>query len=394
MQTPLDFTHPQVQQVFKEAQELMAVRGRDSRIVRAALAYSLWKKRLLARLTQQVRGLSGWQAKRGPLRIFYWLPGGLGDAACARRLVLAYRALLPQAEFDVYCPLPGVAQTLFGAQERITCLPHNRVYYKNYDLVVRACLAVEFLYADELRLRACNTFWPVYERAVKAQRSLGSLLDDTFLTEPVLGRALYRAGGTRFDLLRYTGGTELAADLLPVPKKAGYGLDGKKYITFHDGTSTAQALPTAPTRAWPREKWRAFLRAFKAQYPDITIVQVGGPNSPVYEEADCCLVRKTALTDLPGLLAHALVHVDTESGLVHLASMLPLRSVVLFGPSDVRFFAYDKNSNLSAGPCGGCMWMTRDWMFACPLNRPAGQRCMAQLTVETVLDAVQRVLVG
>ncbi|MGN1058528.1 MAG: glycosyltransferase family 9 protein, partial [Candidatus Avelusimicrobium sp.] len=138
---------------------------------------------------------------------------------------------------------------------------------------------------------------------------------------------------------------------------------------------------------------RKWIGLFKEKFPDIKVVQLGGEDSPVYAEADVCLAGKTELTDLPALLNNALCHVDTESGLVHLAQFLDVRSAVLFGPSDVRFFGYAKNKNLSAGNCGGCMWMTSDWMTRCPLRR-AQPCCVAEISPQQVLSAVEEILSG
>ena len=235
------------------------------------------------------------------------------------------------------------------------------------------------------------------ERACEAQKSLGSLLEDVFLTEGVLGRWLYNRGGRRFELLAYTGGVELPHDAYEeLPAAADtlekFGLKGVKYITFHDGTSHAQTVgQQRPTRSWPAVRWCEFFRLFKREFPQIKLVQLGGKNSPVYEEADFGLVGKTAVADLPALLAGSLAHIDTESGLVHLAQFLPVRSVVIFGPSSARFLGYAKNENLAAGPCGGCMWTTADWMLRCPLGENPAP-CTECVKAADVLAAVKRIL--
>ena len=393
MHTPLDWKSPQVQLAIQEAQETLQVRARDSRLVRAAFLYSSWKKKIRQEMAQQVRRFTQKQASTNSLRVFFWLPGGMGDALCARRMITAYRELLPQALFEIYCPLAGVAELICQGDPFSTPARSEKIYYPNYDLVVQACLAAKFLFANELRLKQqAPDFWPVYNQARQAQQTLGILLEDMFLTEPVLGRLAYRLEANRFDLLCYTAGTHVAPPNLPVMPGDHFGLKDKKYITFHDGTSTAQTHHPSPTRAWPGEKWQQFITAFKQEHPDILVVQLGAKNSPVYAQADICLVNKTSVSDLPGLLSQALAHVDTESGLVHMASGLPVRSVVLYGPTDKAFYAYEKNKNLSAGTCHSCMWLKSDWMFRCPLNRPAAEQCMAQISVEQVLEAVNSLL--
>ena len=395
----MNWQDPDVQQRIAEWQQLLLVdwRVRESRLVGVAFAWRSCKKKILKRLSWLLR------RKKTPveaeaLRVLFWLPGGLGDAACAKRLVTAYRFFLPQARFDIYAPLPGVAKMLFGADKNTRILEKDDFSPFDYDLALQACMAVKFLHAAPERLeRLAPRFGAVVRRAEEAQQSLGSLLDDVFLTEGVLGRWLYEQGGRRFELLSYTGGVELPHDAQePLQTDAAprrkWGLEGVKYITFHDGSSEAQVMAhVRPTRAWPAVRWCEFFRLFKKEFPQIKLVQLGGRNSPVYEEADVCLVGKTAVAELPSLLAGALAHLDTESGLVHLAQFLPVRSVVLFGPSSAHFLGYAKNENLACGPCGGCMWITPDWMKRCPLGHEPAP-CVERISAQAVLAALRRIL--
>lgn len=394
----MNWNEPHIRLSLKELQETLDWRGRDSRVVRAAFVWSRFKKRWAGRVKQFFARVPRETADASAPRVLFWLAGGLGDAACARRLVTAYRALLPNARFDVYSPLSGVARALFGADKNTRILEKDGMRFAAYDLAVQTCLAAKFLHMRKDRLGAlAPAFMPVFERARSAQASLGGLLEDPFLTEGILGRWLYAQGGRRFDLLSYTGGTELphdAQERLPVDKAAlkKFGLEGVSYITFHDGTSHAQKVDhSRPTRAWPTVRWCEFFRLFKQEFPEIKIVQLGGRNSPVYEEADVCLVNQTDVTDLPALLAGALAHADTESGLVQLAQYVDVRSAVVFGPTSARFFGFAKNENLAAGPCGGCMWITPDWMMKCPLgNTPAP--CTDRVSAQEMLEAVKRIL--
>lgn len=382
----INWQSPAVRQIIKETQETLLWLGRDSRIVRVAYAYNHLKKQLFCKGVKQ--GFFYKQTtKTGPLKVFFFLAGGLGDAVCASRLVHAYQTLLSDASYEIYCPLPQVAQMLFGGDTSTKCVEKVPASFQGYDLVVFACLGAKFLVADEQRLRQKSpSFGPVFQQAKQAQQALGILLEDPFLTEGLLGRLVNRLGGDRFDLLQYTGGVETKAYALSFPQKKLPVLKGKKYITFHDGTSAAQPHLATPSRAWPY--WQKFIRAFKQNYPDYLVVQVGGENSPAYAQADVCLVKKTSLQDLPGILKGASLHVDTESGLVHLAQLLRVPCVVLFGPSDKKMLGYENNSNLSAGDCGGCMWMTKDWMAHCPLGQDPAP-CMQSISVEQVLQAVK-----
>ena len=390
----MNFDEPHIKISLLDLKQALGLRGRDSRLVRWAMKWSRAKKNFLSKLRHGGRTVQPGEK----LRVLFWLAGGLGDGACSRRLVLAYREQMPEAQFFIYAQLPDAAKTLFGGDDNTTILADEKIHWADYDLVVQVCLTAKFLHADAARIgRLAPTFLPAFERAQEAQSNLGELLDDPFLTEAALGRWLYAWGGRRFDLLSYTGGLALPHDetrrLKTEPKiLEKYGLSSGPYITFHDGTSSAQTVgDKRPTRAWPAVRWCEFFRLFKRQFPQIKLVQLGGKNSPVYEEADFNLVGKTPLSDVPSLLQGAKAHIDTESGLVQLAQYLDVRSVVIFGPTDQEFFGYAKNINLAAGPCGGCMWSTADWVFTCPLGHKAAP-CTEAVRAQDALKALKKIL--
>ena len=387
----MNWNSPLVERQLLDLKQTWQAPGRDSRVVRAAFAYNRLKKRAIGALSQQCYRFTRRQKPGPQLRVFLWLAGGVGDVACAQRLVQAYQTYMPQAQFEVYNPIPGAVQTVFAGNKNIRAVPDAKRYWKDYDLVVYVCLSVKFLHVNPTRLeKLALPFMSVLHRAQHAQAHLRELLDDPFLTELPLGRWLAAVGGRRFDLMSYLGGVDLPHDIAATTQRSArpvekFGLLGKAYITFHDGNRDARTLAT---RMWPRENWQQLLQQIKEKYPGVLLVQVGEKQNFAYPQADMCLVGKTELAEVPALLQGARLHLDTESGLVHLAQWTDTPAVVLFGPSAVDFFGYARNTNLSAGDCGGCMWATPGWMHLCPLGHPTAA-CMQALSVEQVWQAVQ-----
>lgn len=388
----MNWNDPKIRLSLKQLQETFQLQGRDSRIVRAAFAYSRWKKSLpfhfpLFKKTE----------KNARLKVLFVLAGGVGDMVCAKFLTDRYLDLLPNADIDVFASVPEAARMLLGTEERIKFLSRNNFSLRNYDLAVYICLTVKFLRVNRIALKEhAPQFIPILDKAQTAQKELGCLLDDPYLTEGILGKWLCEQGGNRFDFLSYLGGIAVQTPSRKI-KTTGYslehwGLEGKKYITFHDGMSEVQFRGKyRPTRAWPPKRWIEFLEEFKKVYPDILCVQLGGKNSPVYSQADMCLVGKTRWQDIPVLLENSLLHVDTESGLVHLAALIGTRSVVLFGPSEAKFLSYTGNKNISSKKCGGCMWILSDWMNRCALGEEVPP-CMEDISAADVLHAVEELL--
>jgi SAM-dependent methyltransferase len=144
-------------------------------------------------------------------------------------------------------------------------------------------------------------------------------------------------------------------------------------------------------RIWPREHWREFSRLLKQRHPAILLVQVGGTHSWCLEGPDLCLLGKTSMTESTVILKHALLHVDGDSGLVHLRRQLGGKSVVLFGPTPESYVGYQQNTNIVAEKCGDCMWLTDDWNTRCIRDMDTPE-CMQSIRPQTVLRAVEEIL--
>jgi ADP-heptose:LPS heptosyltransferase len=109
------------------------------------------------------------------------------------------------------------------------------------------------------------------------------------------------------------------------------------------------------------------------------------------EGVDLNLVGKISFLEAAAVLERARLHIDGESGLVHLRHLLGGRSVVMFGPTPAEYFAYADNCNIVSKDCRGCMWMTDDWFEVCPRGL-AESRCMASIATTEVLKDVIGVL--
>jgi hypothetical protein len=116
-------------------------------------------------------------------------------------------------------------------------------------------------------------------------------------------------------------------------------------------------------------------------------VQLGGKFSRIIDGVDRCLAGKLTFAESAVILKHARLHVDGESGLVHLRRQLGGQSVVLFGPTQLGYFSYPQNYNISAQTCTSCMWMTDDWYGKCARGFKEAE-CMRSIQPETVLNAV------
>ena len=86
------------------------------------------------------------------------------------------------------------------------------------------------------------------------------------------------------------------------------------------------------------------------------------------------------------LLKNSIVHIDIEGGLVHIATQLGTKCVVLFGPTIKEYYGYEQNINIQAGGCHNC------WGLYSDVNRCARSmeepECMYSITPELVMGYV------
>lgn len=169
------------------------------------------------------------------------------------------------------------------------------------------------------------------------------------------------------------------------------------YVTIHDGYDSYNQFKGRATKNWSLSAWKSFIKEFKRIHRGVKIIQLGGPNSRHIPGVDIDLIGATSFRDSLAILQNSRCHIDGDSGLVHSARILGVRSVVMYGPSPVDFFGYPENINIVSGFCGGkkgspsCWWTTPDWMAQCPLGFETPE-CMDQIDPHDVRVGASTIL--
>lgn len=170
-------------------------------------------------------------------------------------------------------------------------------------------------------------------------------------------------------------------------------LSPRKYITINRGVDTNYTSNSI--KMWPLPYYDVLISLLKKKYPDIILVQLGANHErcPAFENIDMDMVGKTNLEQVKVLLKHSLVHIDNEGGMVHLRHAIGGgKSVVIFGPTSADFFGYSENENLVGNGCDTwCEWAVSGWQGGC-LRGFHTAPCMASVTPEMVMDAVDRII--
>ena len=107
-----------------------------------------------------------------------------------------------------------------------------------------------------------------------------------------------------------------------------------------------------PNRAYPFEKWQKVVNELSKH---TQVVQVGPPGKRVLENV-IDLTNSTSFKEAALLLKYSQGFVSTEGGLVHAATAVDAKSVVVMtGYQSMKMVAYPQNINIdisSHGPCG------------------------------------------
>jgi hypothetical protein len=152
------------------------------------------------------------------------------------------------------------------------------------------------------------------------------------------------------------------------PKVVAGPYDWEPFITVHDGYDTTQEVPVRATKTWSLRHWRELISLLRAEIPGLMVVQLGGKTSRPIPGVDVELISKVSLTEALKILSRSQLHIDGDSGLVHAAHAMGVRSVAMFGPTPADFFGYPENVNLGPASCGGCFWLKENWLNQCALE--------------------------
>jgi hypothetical protein len=344
-----------------------------------------------------------------PLAIAFLLTGSLGDHIAGARFVRDLSKAAGPFVFDVYSSRPAAARWLFSTfancracYDEATSWDQNRHGYP-LGLWVMQFVSIDRDCYDAPRIRAANSVLAEMAVAIdKAEANYELFIANTPRTDSLLARRAFFMGVGRNRISHTIAGLAYGGDEIDVGVLNGvlerFELDGKRYITVHNGFDVDYSFlpkdaraPSAErsTRAYPA--FDKVIASLKSEFRDVEVVQLGGQSSVPIPRADVNLINRTSLGETAELLRGAVLHLDSEGGLVHLASAVGTRCAVVFGPTPVEYLAYKDNINLPPPVCGDCWWATEDWQTNCPKGMLKPQ-CLSERTPDSIVDAVRPAL--
>lgn len=328
--------------------------------------------------------------------VLVYAPSWIGDAVMSLGAVRALRASYPDARLAVLTR-PWV-QELYGACEDVddTVLYDPRGADRGLEGFLRAARRVRHekfdagvVLPNAFRAAALVRAAGIPERWGYATESRGLLLTKRVPPAPrPFGR---HQSYFYLDLLRGLGleAGEPDTSLTATPEMRDgarellerEGWQGGALVGVHPGATNSRA------KVWKASRY-AEVATKLAEAHDAQVVVLGGTTEGelaaevergLPPDVALQLQGKTSLADLMGVLAELSVFLTNDSGPMHLAAALGVRTVAVFGPTDPR----------ETGPVGARARVVREPVECSPClyrDCPIDHRCMERVNVERVFD--------
>jgi ADP-heptose:LPS heptosyltransferase/glycosyltransferase involved in cell wall biosynthesis/SAM-dependent methyltransferase len=146
-------------------------------------------------------------------------------------------------------------------------------------------------------------------------------------------------------------GVEPKAPVLKSSETDETAIYGHRYATIHVKAGWSQY------KNWPIARWEQVVDKLIAKFPDLMIVQIGGPDDPKLKERKEVfnLVGQTTLENVAELIRNADLHLGVDSFTNHIAGAYGKPAVILFGSTSPTGSGYPTARNLwadiSCSPC-------------------------------------------
>lgn len=318
----------------------------------------------------------------------------LGDVLIVKSVFDAIIKLVPNCKIDIfYTNELGkfYIESFYGQSKNLNRLLNFQSFYaenvKKYDLAVRVwhTVLIDSVKLDRLKSLAPSLLRSVYMIILYNKNTL----DDTAIVLRNITRA-HILGTNRYTCLSCGGALPIRDNHVEIPltsesehafQKLGLS---KNYITIGSNLDKKSKLERHSLKEWATSSAIEYISLLNMYFPQIEIVQIGGGGVEILVNADRHIIDAD-LELVKYVLKNSLLHVDCESGLVHLATQLGTKCLVLFGPTDVEYYGFKENINLVSDVCYPCVWAWDDGSTC--LRGAKEPPCMLSHTPKKVFEA-------
>lgn len=380
--------------------------GSRLRAARFLLRYGFRKTPLLAKWAcakagrrRVRRALRSRLAVELPKLLIHTAGGGVGDDIVVARFVRDLRAACGAFEFVIACNDEVRSSWIFEAVPGFRGSLSASLFGKSVDMFSYALRVDQMVQVETSSNPGCGQFEEKFGN-VRANIAASLARNEVLLkgvpyTWGDLARRAVFANATRATCLHAQAGIDYGGHQLRLRTEPEaierFGLRGIEFVTLHNGFDPAFIVSGSSSTKCYRS-FEGVVSRLTEMCPGIRFVQLGSPRtSTAIAGAQVDLIGKTSLAEAAAIISASRLHIDVDSGLVHVAACLGVQSLVLFGPTDADYFGYEKNINLRPRFCGGCWWTSEAWMDQCARSFDQA-RCMSSHAVEDVVADVVKAL--
>ena len=341
-----------------------------------------------------------------PYSIAILATGGFGDMVIQKRFVMELIRLAPECRIDFYnIKAIGLLKHLYADSPNVNLVipdlgSRYRDNYKNYSLAltIEACHFIKVdkwerqNYITEKNIAEKKAINPEFVRSIDKLKSETDK-EEVSISTPAHLTMIRRAyqGLNAYSGFNYNGAFYIRDKNVSIPLDPEWEPEFRKiglnrYITVNSGNGDC-ADGSKVAKSWSKEKFERLICLFKKKYPQIQVVQLGAADSVKLRGVDRWVLGADFRLSVH-LLKNAMLHIDIEGGLVHIATQLGTKCVVLFGPTVKEYYGYEQNTNIQAGNCRNCWGLYSDVnRCARGLEEPV---CMSSITPEMVMGHVDK----
>ena len=328
-------------------------------------------------------------------------PNWIGDCIMASRALHRLRDLYPDSRIDLICrphllPLFRLGQPL----DQVIAAP---VFSGREKILACASLIRQRGFRYDLGVLFTNSFSTALTfRLGGVRRIIGYARDGrSFLLHHALSRPETAHQTDRYDQLLSALGASAPAVSFPflrIPQGLALNLESRMIrlgISLEPAPIViAPGAAYGPAKRWPMERFAKVIDILAAAYPQRMILCLGGSEEAVQIEAllegnNPARTRNLAgvlpLDEAVALIARAACVLANDSGLMHAAWAFDVPLLAIFGPTDPSKSRPLSNRSRVIYKKAECS--------PCPHRRcPVDHRCMNAITVEEVVQEIQKLL--
>ncbi len=323
--------------------------------------------------------------------------GGLGDMVIHKRFITELISCFPEIKIDIFAiDTCDFLKFIYSDCKNINLIQPNlgvryEQSYRRYALSI-FIEGTGFIRVDEFKRELfekqhgdfCEKILRLIEYTKKENASMSTPM------YVLNGRRIYEQKNC-YTWFSFDGIFQIEDDKVEIPVNANLLSDNyknilqnTKYITVNYGNGKASDGKMI-SKAWPFEYFEELVELIHAKYKDLTIIQLGTASSKKIKGVNQYILGEDFNT-VSCFLNYSRLHVDIDGGLVHLASQLDTKCVVLFGPTRAEMYGYKKNINIVSENCNGCFGLYNNG-FKCAKGL-INPKCMYSLKPEIVAKRV------